>query len=256
MIEGQTMTPIIEIMEEEYLIPQLNRKRRIAALLPSNYYKTKKSYPVLYLHDGQNLFDDYAPFGNWGLDKTLAKMAQQGIGDVIIIAIDHGGKHRIQEYLPYPSLKYTDHQGQLYLKFMLDTLKPMVDKKYRVLSDRQNTGIGGSSMGGLISLHAGLKHAEIFGKMMIFSPSIWLSEQVFIDAAMFRPPSETKIYMYAGGNESKTLHNDMQRLEKIISDRSGFNKFISVKYTYKQSGTHQEHHWGLEFPKALKWLFY
>ena len=157
--------PKIEILDEAYEIPQLGRKRRIAVLLPHNYHKTDKKYPVLYLQDGQNLFDEYAPYGNWGVDKTLEKLAEQECGDVIIVAIDHGGVLRIQEYLPYSTPRYTESEGHLYLKFMLDDLKPMIDNRYRVLTDRASTGIGGSSLGGLISLYAGFEYPEIFQEL-------------------------------------------------------------------------------------------
>ena len=146
-----TFYPRIEILDNAYEIHQLGRTRRIAVLLPHNYYQTDKKYPVLYLHDGQNLFDEYAPYGNWGVDKSLEKLARSGFGDVIIVAIDHGGVLRIQEYLPYSTPRYTEAEGHLYLKFMLEDLKPMIDNKYRVLRNREATGIGGSSLGGLIS---------------------------------------------------------------------------------------------------------
>ena len=91
--------------------------------MPHDYYSSQKHYPVLYLHDGQNLFDDYAPYGNWGVDKSLAQLSRQGKGEVIIVAIDHGGVLRIKEMLPYTTSKYTEAEGQLYLKFMMETLK-------------------------------------------------------------------------------------------------------------------------------------
>ena len=174
--------PRIEILDEAYEIPQLGRNRRISVLLPHDYYQTDKKYPVLYLHDGQNLFDEYAPYGNWGVDKTMESLAKKGIGDVIIVAIDHGGVLRIQEYLPYSTPRYTEAEGNLYLKFMLDDLKPMIDSRFRVKTDRKSTGIGGSSLGGLISLYAGFKHTDVFGNMMIFSPSLWISEEIYIMA--------------------------------------------------------------------------
>ncbi|MBK8112306.1 MAG: hypothetical protein IPK46_19315 [Saprospiraceae bacterium] len=102
--------PLINVIDEDYLIPHLNRRRRVAALLPHNYATSNKTYPVLYLHDGQNLFDDHAPFGNWGVDKQLAVLAELGI-EVIVIAIDHGGKERIAEYLPYDNPKFTEKKG-------------------------------------------------------------------------------------------------------------------------------------------------
>ncbi|MBC7884125.1 MAG: carbohydrate esterase, partial [Saprospiraceae bacterium] len=187
--------PRIEILDQAYEIPQLGRSRRISVLLPHDYLKTDKRYPVLYLHDGQNLFDEYAPYGNWGVDKSLQALAQKGLGDVIIVAIDHGGVLRIQEYLPYSTPRYTEAEGHLYLRFMLEDLKPMIDSKYRVLTDRNSTGIGGSSLGGLISLYAGFEHMDVFGKMMIFSPSLWISEEIYRKANEYQPTGPTDIYL-------------------------------------------------------------
>ncbi|MBK9254407.1 MAG: alpha/beta hydrolase [Saprospiraceae bacterium] len=247
--------PKIEILAEEYEIPQLDRKRRISVLLPHNYEKTEKRYPVLYLHDGQNLFDEYAPYGNWGVDKSLARLSHEGYGDVIIVAIDHGGKLRIQEYLPYNTPRYTDVQGELYLKFMLEDLKPMIDSKYRVLPDRKHTGIGGSSLGGLISLYAGMTYKHVFGKMMIFSPSLWISEEIYHKAKSFIPYDKTDIFLYAGGMESANHYGNVLRLENLLQQKRKYDDF-DIIFSHNPSGEHREIHWGEQFPQALKWLYF
>ena len=152
--------PIIEIIEEDYEIPQLKRHRRIAVLLPFDYYENDKEYPVLYLHDGQNLFDEESPFGNWAIDQSLGRLASQGSGDVVVVSIDHGGEDRLNEYLPFNTRKYGKGQGKLYIQFLMETLMPYVEKHFRVLTDGDHTGIGGSSMGALISLYAGLSFPD------------------------------------------------------------------------------------------------
>jgi predicted alpha/beta superfamily hydrolase len=250
-----TFYPRIEILDNAYEIHQLGRTRRIAVLLPHNYYETDKKYPVLYLHDGQNLFDEYAPYGNWGVDKSLEKLARAGFGDVIIVSIDHGGVLRIQEYLPYSTPRYTEAEGHLYLKFMLEDLKPMIDNKYRVLRNREATGIGGSSLGGLISLYAGFEYPEIFGKKMIFSPSLWISEEIYQLAKNFKPGGATDIYLYAGGMESANHYGQVLRLENILQEKRKYNDF-DIVFSHNPSGQHKEIHWGEQFPLALKWLFF
>ncbi|MEZ4911269.1 MAG: alpha/beta hydrolase-fold protein [Saprospiraceae bacterium] len=252
---SQSCQPIIEILDEAYEIPQLGRKRRIAVLLPHDYYSSNKSYPVIYLHDGQNLFDEYAPYGNWGIDKALNQLACKGLGDVIVVAIDHGGVLRIQEYLPYSTPRYTDSEGNLYLKFMLEDLKPMIDSKFRVLKERIHTGIGGSSLGGLISLYAGFKYPEIFGKMMIFSPSLWISEEIYMMAKKFIPAGPTDIYLYAGGMESSNHYGQVLRLESILHEKRRYDDF-DITFAHNPTGQHKEIHWGSQFPLALKWLYY
>ena len=146
--------PIIEVIEEAYEIPQLNATRKISALLPHDYHETNKQYPVLYLQDGQNLFNPAAPYGDWAIDKSMAKLAEEGQGDIIIIAIDHGEQERILEYLPYNHPRYGKGKGSFYVQFMIEKLIPYINSHYRTLTDFQHTGIGGSSMGGLISYHA------------------------------------------------------------------------------------------------------
>lgn len=247
--------PIIEVLDEAYDIPQLNRSRRIAVLLPYDYYSTDKKYPVLYLHDGQNLFDEYAPYGNWGVDKTLQHLSSMGQGDVIIVSIDHGGVLRIKEYLPYSTPKYSDVEGEMYLRFMIDDLKPRIDALYRVLPTRENTGIGGSSLGGLISLYAGFRFNHIFGKLMIFSPSMWISEEIYNAAKAFVPQGSTDIYLYAGGMESKDHYGNVRRLENILQEKRKYDNFYMI-FSHNPNGKHQEVHWGEQFPLALRWLYH
>ena len=246
--------PTIEIIEEDYEIPQLKRRRRISALLPYDYQQHKKDYPVLYLHDGQNLFDENSPFGNWAIDKSLAKLAEAGFGDIIVIAIDHGGEDRINEYLPFNSTEYGKGQGKLYIKFLMDTLKPYIDKNYRVLTDGMHTGIGGSSMGGLISLYAGLSHQEVFSKMMIFSPSLWLSKRIYQLAKSFSPVKASQLYLYAGGKESQAHLPNVMRFGADLLTNLGDG--LRFKFSHNPDGVHHEANWRDEFPIALKWLYF
>lgn len=247
--------PIIEILNTDFEIPQLGRKRRISVLLPYDYYDTDKNYPVLYLHDGQNLFDEYAPYGNWGIDKSLETLGTEGISNTIIVAIDHGGDLRIQEYLPYSTPRYTEAEGNLYIRFMLDDLMPMIENKYRVMADREFTGIGGSSLGGLISLYAGFNYPLIFGKMMIFSPSLWISEEIYQLAKSFVPGGPTDIYLYAGGMESANHYGQVMRLESILQEKRKYDGF-DIIFAHNPSGRHSEINWGQQFPIAYKWLYY
>ncbi len=249
-------TPIIEVIEDAYEIPQLNRKRRISALLPGDYYNTDKTYRVLYLKDGQNLFDDNAPFGNWAIDRALADLAKEGLNDIIVIAVDHGGEDRITEYLPYFNAKVGKGEGELYIRFMRETLMPYVNKKYRTKTGPENTGIGGSSMGGLISLFAGLNYQDTFGKLMVFSPSLWIAPRIFQQAAHFNPQLPMRMYIYAGGKESANHIPNITRFKKSLLEGNKNFSNIHVHVSLNPLGTHSENHWREEFPKALKWLYY
>lgn len=253
---NNNFTPIVKILAEDFEIPQLGKKRKITALLPSDYETTSEHYPVLYLQDGQNLFDPNAPFGNWGVDNALAEMAKTGIGKMIVVAIDHGGKERIEEYTPFQQSKFGIGQGRKYLQFVTETLKPHIDKNYRTLPDRANTGIGGSSMGGLISIYGGFLFPDIFGKLMIFSPSLWLMPNIHFEIIQNFQVRDTRIFLYAGGKESENMIPNVRRLKKSIEIKSRKKAKIDFKLDIDPDGTHSEHHWASVFPKAAEWLFF
>ena len=247
--------PIIETIEEAYEIPHLNATRRISALLPHDYYESDKRYPVLYLQDGQNLFNPMAQYGDWAIDKSLAHLAQEGKADVIIIAINHGEQERINEYLPYYHPRFGQGKGTFYIQFMTEKLIPYINEKYRTLTDFENTGIGGSSMGGLISLHAGLSNPGVFGKLMIFSPSLWISKKIFKSTKSFSPLERAKLYLYSGGKESEEHLPNAKELGAIINEKMEKGHQIDFHFSVNEEGNHSELHWRKEFPKAIEWLF-
>jgi predicted alpha/beta superfamily hydrolase len=248
--------PDIRIVAQKFNIPQLRRKRRISVLLPWNYEKTTRKYPVLYLQDGQNLFEPEAPFGTWGVDKQLAMLAKQGFGDFIVVAIDHGGRERIREFSPYTSEKWGIGQGRDYARFMAETLKPFIDKEFRTLTARENTALGGSSMGGLISIYGGLMYPEIYSKFMIFSPSLWVSPKLYFETIRFSTLSPTRIYLYAGGREGAAMVANATRFKNTIEKKGYDPEVVRLHLEVDPAGRHNEARWGEEFPKAAKWLFY
>lgn len=248
--------PIIKVIEENYEIPQLHARRRISALLPFDYESSDKHYPVIYLQDGQNLFNPHAPFGDWAIDKSLAKMARKGLQDIIVIAIDHGEQTRLTEYFPYYHPEFGFGKGPVYIQFLIDKLIPYVNSHFRTLTDYQHTGIGGSSMGGLISLFGGLTQPEVFGKLMIFSPSLWIAPMIYHHANAFRPQPESKVYMYAGGQESKAHLPNVKRMEAILQEKVLFHSNFNVEVSVNDEGRHSESFWRDEFPMAIKWLFF
>jgi hypothetical protein len=180
--------PKIHLISEEFEIPQLNKTRKIWALLPHDYDTSTESYPILYLQDAQNLFNENGDFGNWQIDKKLTVMSDYGIGKIINIAVEHAESERIQEYNVGKTLLGTG-QGKKYIRFLTDTLKPFVDKTFRTKPERECTGIGGSSMGGLVSIFSGLIYPEVFGKLMVFSPSLWVIPKIKLGFMDFFEPS-------------------------------------------------------------------
>lgn len=248
--------PQIKVISDEFEIPQLIKTRRIAALLPHDYYETDKKYPVLYLQDGQNLFDDYAPFGSWEVDKKLALMKRRGMGDVIIISIDHAKEERIEEYNPGGNPKLGKGQGRAYVRFLAETLKPFVDNNFRTKPDRLNTGIGGSSMGGLISIWAGFMYPEKFSKLMIFSPALWVNPNIHFHAMRFTMTLNSRVYVYAGGSESKNMLPNVQRFKDALLKQEMNEPDLEIELSIDPEGQHTESQWGKEFPKAVEWLFF
>ena len=247
--------PEIKIISDAFEIPQLIKTRRIAALLPHDYHSSEKAYPVLYLQDGQNLFDEHAPFGTWGVDKKLALLSEKGVGGIIIIAIDHAEDERIAEFTPSSKTQLGSGDGKKYVRFLADTLKPYIDKHFRTLPDRENTGIGGSSMGGLISIYAGLMYPEVYGKLMIFSPSLWVMPNIHFHALNLDHSDDAKIYLYAGEHESKNMIPNIRRFKENVAQR-GIEANIDFKLSIDPEGKHNEARWGEEFPKAIEWLFF
>ena len=247
--------PQVKLISDEFEIPQLNKTRKIWALLPHDYDNSQENYPVLYLQDAQNLFNEKAEFGNWEIDKKLAVMSEYNIGKIIIIAIEHADKDRIKEYNVGKTVLGLG-QGKQYIRFVTDTLKPFVDKNFRTKSEREFTGIGGSSMGGLVSIFSGLMYPEVYGKLMIFSPSLWVVPKLNIPVDVDESYQDTKIYLYAGGDESKTMIEHVKRFKKnmikseFVSDKMKINLSINIE------GKHNESYWSDEFPKAIEWLFF
>ncbi|MEM5563809.1 TIM-barrel domain-containing protein [Psychroserpens sp. AS72] len=252
----------VSVISEDFEIPQLNRKRRIWLYLPPNYETSNESYPVVYMHDAQNLFDNSTSFsGEWSVDETLNRLYSEKNIKVIVVGIDNGGEKRTDEYNPWENEKYGGGEGKEYTNFIVQTLKPYIDSNYKTLKDKSNTAIFGSSMGGLISYYVALKHPNIFGKVGVFSPSFWFSPKVNDFSKTHGNIKDTKMYFLAGGREggnvafeeiSQTV-KDMNSVITILKNQ-GFNpKNIQSKIV--PEGKHNEELWRTNFEETMLWLF-
>jgi len=250
----QSFLPQVLLISDEFEIPQLNKTRKIWALLPHDYDSSTESYPVMYLQDAQNLFNEDAPYGNWEIDKKLAVMAEYKIGKIIIIAIEHAEEDRIKEYNVGKTV-LGKGQGKKYIRFVTETLKPFIDSNFRTKKGREHTGIGGSSMGGLISVFCGLMYPEIYGKLMIFSPSLWVVPKLTIDSDTVKT-EDTKIYLYAGGDESATMIEHVRSFKKNMIASEFVKDKMKINLSINMQGKHNERYWSDEFPKAIEWLFF
>ena len=250
----QSFLPQIQLISDEFEIPQLNKTRKIWALLPHDYDNSSEHYPVLYLQDAQNLFNEKAEFGNWDIDKKLAVMSEYKIGKIIVIAIEHAEEDRIKEYNVGKTV-LGKGQGKKYIRFVTDTLKPFVDSTFRTKKEREFTGIGGSSMGGLVSIFSGLRNPEVYGKLMIFSPSLWVVPELKISPKKANT-ADTKIYLYGGGDESKTMIEHIKSFKDNLLSSEFVQDKSQINLSINRHGKHSETYWSDEFPKAIEWLFF
>ncbi|WP_333876216.1 alpha/beta hydrolase [Flavobacterium sp.] len=232
--------------------PQLQSTKKIWVYLPKNYEISSKKYPVIYMHDAQNLFETKSSYaGEWNVDETLDSISAQ----VIIVGIEHGGAKRIDELTPFTHPKYGGGKADNYLDFIVNTLKPEIDKTYRTKSDAKNTAIMGSSLGGLVSFYAALKYPKVFGKVGCFSPSFWFNRNELHTVMEQTPEFKTKIYFLCGDNEGDAdVIPDLENVEKWVNTKRCECKKLNKKVIVK-GGQHNEKLWRESFKKAYLWLF-
>lgn len=235
----------------EFIIeaPQLGRSKTIWVYLPFNYEESGRHFPVIYMHDGQNVFDHAESIKReWHAEDKLNHLHSEAI----IIGIEHGGNtHRIDEMTPYKNEKYGGGHADDYLEFIVDTLKPYVDKNYKTLVNKEQTTIFGSSVGGLISFYALLKYPEIFGNAGVFSPSFWFSDEIF---KLIETISHIngRIYFMAGDHESMGMVPDVNHMEQLVLARVTNPGQVHKKIVH--NGRHNELLWAREFADAYIWL--
>ncbi|HEX9981160.1 MAG TPA: alpha/beta hydrolase-fold protein [Flavobacterium sp.] len=227
--------------------PQLKTIKTIRVWLPKDYEESKAKYPVIYMHDAQNIFDVKTSFsGEWNVDETLDSLNAQ----VIVVGIDHGNEKRLDELTPFPHPKHGGGKADDYLDFIVTILKPHIDKTYRTKKNVQNTVIFGSSLGGLTSYYAILKYPKVFGKAGIFSPSFWFSEDIYARTEKTEK-LKAKMYFLAGDSESEDMVPDLKKMLALINERS-----LKGNVTKKiiSGGKHNEKLWRESFAEAYLWL--
>jgi predicted alpha/beta superfamily hydrolase len=244
-----TATSQVQIIDTAFYLKALGAHRRIWLYLPKDYATSGKRYPVLYMQDGQNVFDAYtASYGEWAADEILDSVASQTGKSCIIVAIDHGGVSRMTDYNPYSTPRFGKGAGKLYVKSLVQSVKPFIDGRYRTLTNAANTWIAGSSMGGLISLWAVMQYPAVFGGAGILSPSLWIAPQIKQDAATLLKRYKGKLFFYAGGMESPTMVTDM---DTVISKLTLNSKATIVRRVENGAG-HNEAAWKYIMPEFVK----
>lgn len=250
--KASTASSNVKIIDTAFNMPQLGRHRRIWIYLPASYQTLKsKSYPVLYMHDGQNLFNEQtAPFGEWGVDECLDSLQKMYGKECIVVGIDNDAAKRLNEYNPFDNEKFGKGEGAQYTDFLVKNLKPYIDKNYRTIKDPQHTFIAGSSMGALISMYAMIKYPNVFGAAGIFSPAFWVAPQMYKLAADAKLNNYQRFFFYAGAKESETMVTDMQQMEEVLRQKKccGFLEDINP------DGEHKEKYWRAELDDFYFWL--
>lgn len=241
------------LVRRELRSPQLDNARDILAYLPPSYHASAHRYPVIYMHDGQNLFDEATSFGGeWRVDETMEEAAAEG-AEAIIIGIANMGEQRCDEYSPWVDEQEGGGSGDAYLEFITRTVKPLVDREFRTLPDREHTGIVGSSMGGLISLYGFFEARGTFGFAGVMSPALW-----FADGAVFSyierasaPPG--RLYLDIGTEEGEATLADARRMRDLLhaKDSGAANR---LRYVEAAGAPHAESAWAERFGDLVRYV--
>jgi predicted alpha/beta superfamily hydrolase len=256
-----------ELRLHEFRSAIFRNSRFLRVWLPPGYNDPENSerhYPVFYLNDGQNLFDRSIAFAGveWGVDETADRLIRDNaIPPMIVVGIDNAQKDRAKEYLPYRAFNppILRPKGKRYPEFLIDEVMPFLFKRYRISRGPENTGIGGSSLGAIISLFVSLDRPGIFGRLLLESPSLFVSNRRLLKYShAFRDWPE-RIYMAVGTREAGRADQDMQTVNDVLQlertlRRSGLGE-DRLRVVIDEGATHSEGEWAKRFPEALTHLF-
>ena len=241
------------VIEDKFASPQLGNSRALRIYLPPSYYENKaKRYPVLYMHDGQNLFDaKTAAFGaEWGIDETMNRLIAAGtIDEAIVVGIDNSPE-RLQEYTPCCDPKYGGGRLDTYERFLIETVKPHIDQAYRTLPGKDTTALMGSSLGAIASIYIAQRHPELFSKAGGVSSSFWWNKREMVAKPGVRVP--VKFYIDSGNKEdaledSKAMRDAMVKL--------GYKEGGDLMFHIEEGGVHNEKSWAARVARPLAWFF-
>jgi len=217
-----------------------------------------RRYPVLYLHDGQNVFDQATSVGQeWRVDETAMGLITAGsVEPLIIVGIYNTGEHRIEEYTPTPDPE-KKHGGKadLYGRMLVEEIKPFIDREYRTRPDAGSTGLGGSSLGGLLTMHLGLRYPGVFTRLAALSPSVWWDNKVIVREVNELPSKlPLKVWLDAGTGEGEKVVTDARELKDALV-KKGWVEGQDLGYMEAEGGQHNEASWAGRVDSVLEFLF-
>jgi len=241
--------------------------RMLRVWLPPGYSAPEnqgRHYPVFYLNDGQNLFDPATAYigVDWQADEAADRLIREGrIPPLVLVGIDNAQKDRPREYLPYRTFNppIMRPQGKHYPNFLLNEVMPFLYQRYRIARGPENTGLGGSSLGAIISLYTAMDRPGIFGRLLLESPSLFVSNRQFLKCSRAFRQWPEKIFMAMGTNEAGSEGRDRQVVEDVLAlervlRRAGLNE-DRLLVRIDEGATHNEREWAKRFPEALAFLF-
>lgn len=249
-----TAGPTVTVLHPALEMPGLERSRTLRLYLPPGYAQGNRRYPVIYMHDGQNLFDDATAYaGEWGVDEAMDELAARTGFEAIVVGIDNGGDKRMNELSPWPNAGHGVAEGEQYLRFVTEVVKPFVDRAWRTRPDAASTAIIGSSMGGLASHYAIHARPDVFGLAGVLSPSLWFSPDAFAFAEQQQLPAHARVFVYAGGREGDSMARDALQLHDVLLRRTGSADRIGIEVV--DAAEHNEAAWRAVFPRVVGWLY-
>ena len=264
-IQAQSATGDLRL--HEFHSRTFHNTRFLRVWLPPGYDDPENAgrrYPVLYLNDGQNLFETSTSFAGveWGADETADRLIRDGtIPPMLIVGLDNAGKSRIREYMPYRSMNpmMLRAQGSRYPAFLIKEVMPFVARNYRVAPGAENTGLGGSSLGALIALYTATVRPGVFGRLLLESPSLWASNRQSIKESREVKRWPERIFLAVGTAElgredrDRSVVDDVRELANVFN-RAGLDN-RRLRLVIEDGATHQESAWARRFPEALTFLF-
>jgi predicted alpha/beta superfamily hydrolase len=236
-----------------------NQRNLIVYIPPAYAEQASRQFPVLYMHDGQNLFDgstSFVPGMDWRIAKTAdACIARGAVQPLVIVGIYNAGKGRINEYTPTKDARAGGGRADRYAKFLLEEVMPFVQNEYRVLSGPPSTGVGGSSLVGLASLYIGLKFPHVFGRIAALSPSIWWNHRAILRLTReLAPEPRPRIWLDVGTQEGARTLPDVEQFRDLLL-KKGWRLGDDLSYQRVEGAEHNEAAWAERVGPFLQFLF-